>query len=95
MSLAEISSVKKPSILIPKAYTTENHQQHNAQTYVDNGAAMMILEKDLNGKILYDNIISVITNNDKLTEMGEASSKLSNDGASDTIFELIVDLTAR
>ena len=95
MSLAEISSVEKPSILIPKAYTTENHQQHNAQTYVDNGASMMILEKDLNGKLLYDNIISIIKNNDRLIDMGEASSKLSNDGASDAIFELIVDLTAR
>lgn len=27
MSLTEISSLKKASILIPKAYTTENHQE--------------------------------------------------------------------
>ena len=95
MSLAEISSVGKASILIPKAYTTENHQQYNAKTYVDNGASTMILEKDLNGQVLYNNIMSIINDKNKLTEMGDASSKLSNDGASDAIFNLILDLTTR
>lgn len=52
MSLAEISSVGRPSILIPKAYTTENHQEYNARTYVDHGASLMILEKDLSGSLL-------------------------------------------
>ncbi|WP_297281448.1 undecaprenyldiphospho-muramoylpentapeptide beta-N-acetylglucosaminyltransferase [uncultured Anaerococcus sp.] len=95
MSLAEISSVAKASILIPKAYTTENHQQYNAKTYVDNGASTMILERDLNGQVLYNNIMSIVNDKNKLTEMGDASSKLSNDGASDAIFNLILDLTNR
>lgn len=93
MSLAEISAVGKPSILIPKAYTTENHQQYNAETYVENGAALMILEKDLNADVLYENIISIISDEEKLHEMGEASSKLRQDKASDAILDLVLRLT--
>ncbi|WP_416335353.1 undecaprenyldiphospho-muramoylpentapeptide beta-N-acetylglucosaminyltransferase [Anaerococcus sp. DFU013_CI05] len=92
MSLAEISSVKKPSILIPKAYTTENHQQFNAETYVKNGASLMILEKDLNGKVLYNNIMSIISDKEKLEQMGENSGKLAQDGASDAILKLVLKL---
>lgn len=93
MSLAEISAVGKASILIPKGYTTENHQQYNAQTYVDNGAAVMILEKDLTADLLYHNIMSIITDSEKIKEMGEASARLSSDDASDKILELVLELT--
>ncbi|EEB35468.1 glycosyltransferase family 28 C-terminal domain protein [Anaerococcus hydrogenalis DSM 7454] len=60
MSLSEISSLEKASILIPKAYTTENHQEYNARTYLEKGASSMILEKDLTGEVLYKNIVDII-----------------------------------
>lgn len=95
MSLAEISSVKKPSILIPKAYTTENHQQYNAMTYVDNKASLMILEKDLSGDMLNETILKMISDKEKLKEMGEASGKLAHKDASDKILELVTGLTEK
>ena len=95
MSLSEISSIGKPSILIPKSYTTENHQEYNAKTYVKNGASIMLLEKDLDGELLYDNIMSIVSDSNKLMNMGEASSKLSNNSASDTILDLVLGLTNR
>ena len=95
MSLAEISAVKKPSILIPKAYTTENHQQYNAQTYVDNGAALMILEKNLDGKLLYDDILSIINDKEKLGAMGKAAGLLADEDASDKILDLVLELVGK
>lgn len=95
MSLAEISSVKKPSILIPKSYTTENHQQYNAQTYVDNKASKMILEKDLNERVLYDNIIDITADEENMKIMGENAGKLANPKAADQIVDIIVKLTAK
>lgn len=95
MSLAEISAVKKPSILIPKAYTTENHQQYNAQTYVDNGAALMILEKNLDGKLLYDDILSIINDKEKLEAMGKAAGLLADEDASDKILDLVLELVGK
>lgn len=95
MSLSEISSIGKPSILIPKSYTTENHQQYNAETYVSNGASLMILEKDLDGDNLYKNIMSVINDSEKLEQMGANSKTLAQDGASDAILDLVLRLTEK
>ena len=95
MSLAEISAVGKPSILIPKAYTTENHQQYNAETYVENGAASMILEKDLSADLLYGTITDIVNNPKKLKEMGEASKRLRQDEASDAILDIVLSLTGK
>ena len=92
MSLSEISNLKKASILIPKAYTTENHQEYNARSYLDKGACSMILEKELNGKILYDNILNIVEDKEKLKDMGEKASLLQNPHASDDIFNLIKKL---
>jgi UDP-N-acetylglucosamine--N-acetylmuramyl-(pentapeptide) pyrophosphoryl-undecaprenol N-acetylglucosamine transferase len=46
-TLAEITVMGKASLLIPYPFAADNHQQLNAQTLVDAGAAEMILEKDL------------------------------------------------
>lgn len=92
MSLSEISSLKKASILIPKAYTTENHQEYNARTYLDKGASSMILEKDLNGKVLYENIVQIIDDKEKLDDMGKMASSLQNPNASNDIYDLIIKL---
>lgn len=92
MSLSEISNLKKASILIPKAYTTENHQEYNARSYLEKGACSMILEKELNGKILYDNILNIVEDKEKLKDMGEKASLLQNPNASDDIFNLIKKL---
>lgn len=92
MSLAEISSVGRPSILIPKAYTTENHQEYNARTYVENNASCMILEKDLTGELLKQNIMSIINDKEKIKSMGENARKLADNSALDKIYQQIEEL---
>src|SRR5699024_2715301 len=92
MSLAEISSVGRPSILIPKAYTTENHQEFNARTYVEKEASLMILEKDLNGFLLKNEIMSIINDKKKMKKMGEEAHKLADNNALDKVYEQIKEL---
>jgi len=43
-TLAELCAVGRPSVLIPSPNVTENHQEHNAQGLVDDGAAVMLVE---------------------------------------------------
>src|SRR5699024_7791667 len=78
ITMAEISAIGVGSILIPKAYTAENHQEHNARSYEKAGASLVILEKDLNGKILSKNIIDLLDNKSKLGTMAINSKKLAN-----------------
>lgn len=92
MSLSEISSLAKASILIPKAYTTENHQEFNARNYLEHGASLMILEKDLTGKKLYDSIKNIVEDKNKLKIMGEKAKALQNPNAGDEIYKIIQKL---
>ncbi|NMB09249.1 MAG: undecaprenyldiphospho-muramoylpentapeptide beta-N-acetylglucosaminyltransferase [Tissierellia bacterium] len=91
ITLAEISFLGLPSILIPKAYTTENHQEHNAIVYKNEGAAEVLLEKDITGKLLYDMIHDIVDNPEKMEEMSKASLKLAAPNAAKDIVDKIYD----
>ena len=60
ISLAEITALGKPSIIIPKAYTAENHQEYNAKSIEAQGAGIAILEKDLTPQSLNDAVFKLL-----------------------------------
>lgn len=88
ITLAEIAYVGLASILIPKAYTTENHQEYNARAYVDAGASTMILEKDLTADRLLKEILDLTKDPGRLQEMAEKSRTMGNDQAAEEIIDI-------
>lgn len=46
-SVAELAVAGKPAVLVPFPYATHDHQTYNAQVMVDQGAALLVAEKDL------------------------------------------------
>ena len=64
-TLAELTSLGIPSILIPSPYVTNNHQEKNARSLSDHGAAKLFLEKDLKGMLL-EEIDQILLNEQKL-----------------------------
>lgn len=64
-TLAEVTALGIPSILIPSPYVTNNHQEKNAKWIEEQGAGKMIKEEELNGEILLKSIQEVIQNNEK------------------------------
>ena len=85
ITLAEISAVGIPSILIPKAYTAENHQEYNAREFESAKASILILEKDLNGELLNKSINDILLDENKIKEMKKASKSLGNIRATEHI----------
>ncbi|MDU5274259.1 MAG: UDP-N-acetylglucosamine--N-acetylmuramyl-(pentapeptide) pyrophosphoryl-undecaprenol N-acetylglucosamine transferase, partial [Finegoldia magna] len=77
ITLAELSFLGKASILVPKAYTTENHQEHNARAFEKIGASKVILEKDVNANTLFDQINEILSDDKLLEELSENSKKMS------------------
>lgn len=77
ITLAELSFLGKASILVPKAYTTENHQEHNARAFEKIGASKVILEKDVNANTLFDQINEILNDDKLLQELSENSKKMS------------------
>ena len=91
ITLAELAYVGLPSILIPKSYTTENHQVHNAMEYEKIGASKMIQEKKLDYSILYNNIKMILMDDKKIESMKEAVKNLATPDAASKIIDSILE----
>ena len=68
-TLSEITATGKPSILIPYPYATDNHQEYNARALEKNGAAVVILERDLSADILYSEVADMLNKPEKANQM--------------------------
>ena len=89
-TLAEVNAMGKASIVIPKSYTAENHQEYNARALEKAHAAKVILDNELNTDILNKTIEELISDKEKLKEMSENSRKLSIENVEDKIYETIM-----
>ncbi|HOX41050.1 MAG TPA: UDP-N-acetylglucosamine--N-acetylmuramyl-(pentapeptide) pyrophosphoryl-undecaprenol N-acetylglucosamine transferase [bacterium] len=75
-TLAEIALYKKPSILIPYQFASDNHQQKNAEVLVEEGAAVMIKNDNLNKTELTKTILNLMSDQSKRTKISDAVSNI-------------------
>ncbi|WP_027091073.1 undecaprenyldiphospho-muramoylpentapeptide beta-N-acetylglucosaminyltransferase [Cohnella thermotolerans] len=94
-SLAEITSLGVPAILIPSPNVTNNHQQPNAESLAAAGAAEMILEKDLNGESLLSAVTKIVRDPAKRERMARVSRSLGMPGAAAAIYEQMLQAMKR
>jgi UDP-N-acetylglucosamine--N-acetylmuramyl-(pentapeptide) pyrophosphoryl-undecaprenol N-acetylglucosamine transferase len=88
-TLSEIQALGKVSILIPSPNVAENHQFHNAMALVSKGAALMIEEKDLTGKILSEKVFALLEDKALSKSIGENAARLSIPDSAARIAECI------
>ncbi|MFC3882671.1 undecaprenyldiphospho-muramoylpentapeptide beta-N-acetylglucosaminyltransferase [Bacillus songklensis] len=91
-TLAEITALGLPSILIPSPYVTNNHQEKNARALSDKGAAVLCLEQQLSGEQLLHNIDNILTDSKLLQEMKQASKRLGISDAANRLYKVMIDL---
>lgn len=91
-SISEITALGKPSIIIPKAYTAENHQEYNAKSIENNGAGICILEKELTYEKLHAELFKILSSNDILKNMEKNSLSIGKPNAVNDICDIIDDL---
>jgi len=92
ITIAEITVTGVPSILIPKTYTAENHQEYNARALEKEGASRVILERDLDGSALIKEIEEIIDNKNVLKTMSLNSKRMGNTDVENKIYESMVNL---
>lgn len=92
LSLAEIISCKKPSILIPYPFAADDHQRKNAQYLTEKAASEMILEKDLNGEKLARLIMDLLSDEKKLDRMKNACKDLFQPKSTQLLVDEMIDL---
>ena len=94
-TLAELTALGIPAILIPSPYVAANHQEYNARELVNNQAADMILEKDLTGEKLISTIDAIINDESRLNVLKENAQKLGKPNALEDMYRVIVDMLGK
>ena len=89
MTITEISIVGKPAIFIPLPSISANRQEDNALVLKRIGAAKMILNSEVNGKNLFEEINSIIENKEELLEMGKLANTKAPSNVEEKIYEEI------
>jgi len=90
---AELVAAGKAAIMIPFPLAADDHQRKNAEALMTAGAARMILQKDLSGSRLANEITGLINAPDKINDMENASRKLGRRDAAAATVELMERLT--
>jgi len=88
-TIAELTALGKPAILVPSPNVTENHQEENAKQLQKNGGAKMILEKDCTGEMLYKTVMDLLDDKEALNKMIKAQKSLSIPNASEKIVDIV------
>lgn len=94
-SVADISVIGRPSILIPYAAAAADHQTANARALVDAEAAILIPEKRLDPQTLAAQIELILTNPDAAARMAGKARTAGRPDATDRLVELVEHLAGK
>jgi UDP-N-acetylglucosamine--N-acetylmuramyl-(pentapeptide) pyrophosphoryl-undecaprenol N-acetylglucosamine transferase len=94
-TIAELLVAKKASILVPFPYAAENHQELNAKAMVDAGAAIMLVERNLDGARLAEEIRTLYGDGPRRERMERAASRAGRPEAGREIIDACFELAAR
>jgi UDP-N-acetylglucosamine--N-acetylmuramyl-(pentapeptide) pyrophosphoryl-undecaprenol N-acetylglucosamine transferase len=93
-TISELTRTGVPAIIVPYPYATANHQEFNARTLAEHGAARMILNADLI-RDLPGVLDDVLSNPDLLTDMRKKAKSMGKPDAGRIIADSILELAER
>lgn len=93
-SVSEVLARGVPSILVPYPHAASNHQEHNARSLERAGAAIVILDRDLDGRLLAERIISILEDKERYSRMSQAARSMARPGAAQDIARKLMELAA-
>lgn len=88
-SLSELSHFGLPSLLVPYPYAAENHQETNADIYVEAGAAEKFLESDTSADALARRIVELLGDDTARGHMAAAAKAMAPDDAAKKVADVI------
>ncbi|MGO4917700.1 undecaprenyldiphospho-muramoylpentapeptide beta-N-acetylglucosaminyltransferase [Pseudogemmobacter sp. W21_MBD1_M6] len=88
-SVADISVIGRPSILVPYAAATADHQTANARGLVEAGAAILIPERMLEPVALAEQMELVLSNPQAAEKMAQAALSQGRPDATERLVEIV------
>ncbi|HEY3315584.1 MAG TPA: undecaprenyldiphospho-muramoylpentapeptide beta-N-acetylglucosaminyltransferase [Bacillota bacterium] len=81
ITLAELTALGIPAILVPSPNVTHNHQEFNARALASRGAATIIADSELTGEVLSRQVGAILDDPGRLGEMAGASRQMGRPSA--------------
>ena len=91
-SCNEIAASGTPCILIPSPNVTDNHQQKNAAALANQGAAIMVLEKDCTAEEILKHIKGLLEDTQKYNRMRIAQQSMVVPDSAERLCGIITEL---
>ena len=92
LTINELVIFKKPSILIPLPYATENHQLYNAQVLEKIGCGTIIEEKNLTTSFLNSKIAEILNSESRYNDIINSFDKIIKKDVEESIYEQILKI---
>ncbi len=94
-SCNEIAASGTPCILIPSPNVTDNHQEKNARALADQGAAIVMLEKDCTAQALMEQINALLQDKARYSKMSKALMGMAVPDSAERLCGIMESLAAR
>ena len=91
-TLAELTMMGKPAILVPSPYVTNNQQIENAKQVEKAGGAIVLSENDCSGETLFSTVASLLGDSGGLKKMSDAMKSLGAPDAASRIADIVFSL---
>lgn len=94
-TLAELCALGKPSVLVPSPNVTDNHQEANARGLERAGAAVVLLEGQVDPAAAAGRVAALVADAERLRGMGDAARGLGRIDAAAEVAALLEDRLGR
>lgn len=92
-TIAELTVLAKPSILVPSPNVTHNHQYHNVMSLVRKNAAMILEEKNMSGEKLAQMAESLLSDDKLYKNISDNAARLAIYDSSQKIYEQLMKIS--
>jgi UDP-N-acetylglucosamine--N-acetylmuramyl-(pentapeptide) pyrophosphoryl-undecaprenol N-acetylglucosamine transferase len=80
-AVAELAAAGKASILVPFPHSTDQHQLKNAEAFQKAGASILVLDREMDGGRLFEEVEKIRTRPELLQRMGERARAFAHPDA--------------
>jgi len=92
-TISELTALGVPALMVPSPYVTNNHQEKNARVLEEAGGAVVLLEKDSTGQVLFQTACGILHDTAKRAEMEQNMAALGIRDAAERIYQTILEIT--
>ena len=91
-TIAELTAIARPAVLVPSPNVVADHQTKNARVLANAGGAVLLPESESSGEKLYDLVNQLLADPDRREKMSRALREMGSPDAAEKIYQTLKEL---